>query len=166
MVIWFQEYPSVFCDNLQKVPKEFLKKLNEDLSSNAILSSSSSGDKWQVSVLKKGSQVYMQNGWPKFVTDNSIVHHDVLLFTYHGENCFHVQIFDKNGVEMLCLKETTQDKKGLGTNMPCGNKGFIFTSNETMKTGQKQTATPSLAKKHKERKSSLGKSHEEGKHDV
>ncbi|XP_047151255.1 B3 domain-containing protein REM20-like, partial [Vigna umbellata] len=137
-----------------KVPKVFLKKLNEDLSSNAVLSSSSSGDKWQVSVLKKGNEVYMQNGWPKFVTDSSIVLHDVLLFTYHGENCFHVQIFDKNGVERLCLKETTQEKK----DMPCRNKGFIFTGSETMKTGQKQTATPSLArtKKKKERHFSPG----------
>ncbi|WVZ09464.1 hypothetical protein V8G54_013994 [Vigna mungo] len=78
--------PLISWESAEKVPKEFLKKLNEDLSSNAIISSSSS--------------------------DNSIVSHDVLLFTYHGEYCFHVQIFDKNGVERLCLKETTQDKKG------------------------------------------------------
>ncbi|KAG2401665.1 uncharacterized protein HKW66_Vig0192990 [Vigna angularis] len=45
--------------------------------------------------------------------------------------------------------------------MPCGNKGFIFTGSETMKTGQKQTATPSLAKKNKERKFSPEKSHQE-----
>ncbi|WVZ18550.1 hypothetical protein V8G54_005872 [Vigna mungo] len=46
------EYPSVFCDNLQKVPMEFLKKLNEDLSSNAVISSSSSGAKWQALLVK------------------------------------------------------------------------------------------------------------------
>ncbi|WVZ11022.1 hypothetical protein V8G54_015552 [Vigna mungo] len=37
----------------------------------------------------------------------------------------------------------------------------VFTGSETMKTGQKQTATPSLAKKNKERKFSPRKSHQE-----
>lgn len=54
----------------------------------------------------------MQNGWPKFVTDNSIVLHDVLLFTYHGENCFHVQIFYKNEWRGYALKKQHKEKKG------------------------------------------------------
>jgi len=95
---------------LQKVPKEFLKHLDEDSSSNAVLSGPSSGEQWQVSVLKKGNDVYMQNGWPEFVTDNLVVLNEFLLFTYHGDNCFHVQIFGKNGLERLCLRETRQEQ--------------------------------------------------------
>ena len=101
----------MFCDNLQKLPKEFLKHLNEDLSSNAVLIGPSSGSQWQVSVLKKGNDTYMQNGWPQFVTDNSVVLNEFLLFTYHGDNCFHVQIFGMNGLERLCLKETSQEQE-------------------------------------------------------
>ncbi|KAL9296470.1 hypothetical protein ACSQ67_022366 [Phaseolus vulgaris] len=93
---------------LQKVPEGFLKHLNEDLP-NAVLVSPT-GDNWQITILKKGNNMYMQNGWPQFLTDNSVMLDDFLLFTYHGGNCFHVQIFGKNGLERLCFKQTRQDQ--------------------------------------------------------
>ena len=101
--------PSVLCHNLQKVPEEFLKHLNKDLWSNSVLIGPS-GDKWQVTILKKGNNVYMDNGWSQFLKDNSVVLDEFLLFTYHGGNCFYVQIFGGNGLERLCLKETRQEQ--------------------------------------------------------
>ena len=83
--------------------------MNEDLSSNAVLIGPS-GDKWQVTILKKGNNVYMNNGWSQFLKDNSVVLDEFLLFTYHGGNCFYVQIFGGNGLERLCLKETRQEQ--------------------------------------------------------
>ncbi|XP_047151257.1 putative B3 domain-containing protein Os03g0621600 [Vigna umbellata] len=93
---------------LQKVPEGFLKHLNEDFQ-NAVLIGPS-GDNWQVTILKKGNNIYLYNGWPQFLTDNSVMLDDFLLFTYHGGNCFHVQIFGKNGLERLCFKQTRQDQ--------------------------------------------------------
>ncbi|KAG4939130.1 hypothetical protein JHK86_045271 [Glycine max] len=96
-----------FCHNLQKVQKEFLEHLNEDLSSNVVLIGPS-GDQWQVTILKKGNNVYTKNGWSQFLKDNSVVLDEFLLFTYHEGNRFHqfnVQIFGGNGLERLCLKE-------------------------------------------------------------
>lgn len=85
-----------------------MKHLNEDFQ-NAVLIGPS-GDNWQVTILKKGNNIYMHNGWPQFLTDNSVMIDDFLLFTYHGGNCFHVQIFGKNGLERLCFKQTRQDQ--------------------------------------------------------
>jgi len=106
--MWYSFKSSVLCHNLQKVPEGFLKHLNEDLP-NAVLVSPT-GDNWQITILKKGNNMYMQNGWPQFLTDNSVMLDDFLLFTYHGGNCFHVQIFGKNGLERLCFKQTRQDQ--------------------------------------------------------
>ncbi|KAG5099812.1 hypothetical protein JHK82_044864 [Glycine max] len=93
--------------NYKKVQKEFLEHLNEDLSSNVVLIGPS-GDQWQVTILKKGNNVYTKNGWSQFLKDNSVVLDEFLLFTYHEGNRFHqfnVQIFGGNGLERLCLKE-------------------------------------------------------------
>jgi len=98
----------VLCHNLQKVPEGFLKHLNEDFQNAVFIGPS--GDNWQVTILKKGNNIYMHNGWPQFLTDNSVMLDDFLLFTYHGGNCFHVQIFGKNGLERLGFKQRRQDQ--------------------------------------------------------
>lgn len=93
----------VFCwHNLQKVPPEFLKYLEEDFSANLILIGSS-GYQWQVTIFK-GEKVYMQNGWPQVLTDNSVKSKELLLFTYNGQNRFLVQFFSSNGCERQCTK--------------------------------------------------------------
>lgn len=63
------------------------------------------GEKWKVSILKEGNELYMQNGWKKFLKDNSVVHDEFLLFTYDGEKRFEVQIFGKNGIERPYVKK-------------------------------------------------------------
>ncbi|KAK7404472.1 hypothetical protein VNO78_05390 [Psophocarpus tetragonolobus] len=94
---------------LLKVPKKFLKQLNEDLSDNVIFIGPF-GDQWQVTILKKEKDVYMQNGWLQFLKDNLVDFDEMLFFTYYGGNCFHVQIFGTNGLDRLYLKETTQEE--------------------------------------------------------
>lgn len=82
--------------------------MNENLSSNDAIVIGSSGEQWQITLLKKGNCLYMQNGWPQFLRDNSVNLYEFLLFTYHGGNLFQVQIFGKNGCERLYLNETRQ----------------------------------------------------------
>ncbi|KAK7312383.1 hypothetical protein VNO77_36192 [Canavalia gladiata] len=115
--------PCVLCHNLQKIPPQFLKHFNKNLSSNAILIGPS-GDQWQVAIFKKGNDIYLLKGWSQFLTDNSVKFDEFLLFTYHGENFFQVQIFGKNGCERLYLKETRQEarrKKGRPTKTSFGS---------------------------------------------
>ncbi|RDX70698.1 B3 domain-containing protein, partial [Mucuna pruriens] len=174
---------------LLKVPETFLKHLNEDVSGNIAVLIGPSGDQWQVTILKKGNDMYMQNGWPQFLSDNSVMLDEFLLFTYHGGNCFHVQIFCKNGCERPCLIETSQEqaatpslartkkstqrktfagsflhesKKFCQEDLPFSNKGSFSNGRETKKTRQKQaSATPSLARtnKSKQRKTCAGSFH-------
>ncbi|XP_020217080.1 B3 domain-containing protein Os01g0723500 isoform X3 [Cajanus cajan] len=170
---------------LLKVPKEFLKHLNEDLSSDAILIGTSGGQ-WQVTILKKGNEIYMQNGWPQFLTDNSVVLDEFLLFRYLGDKCFHVQIFGKNGCERPCLTETRQEeaatpslvrteksrqRKTSSGSFLHGSKScqedMPFNNKDTLSNGcfreirQEQTATPCLerAEKCKQQKTFAGSLH-------
>lgn len=66
----------------------------------------SSGEKWQVSILKKENNMYLQNiGWEKFMKDNSVMNEEFLVFTYNGENRFQVKIFGRNGLERPSFKK-------------------------------------------------------------
>lgn len=102
-----------FCHDLQKIPPNFLKYLDENMR-NAILTGSS-GDQWQVTVLKNGNDKYLQNGWPQFVRDNSVMHQEFLLFTYNGENRFQVQIFRRNGCERPSSKKLKLKQEAAAT---------------------------------------------------
>ncbi|KAG4979582.1 hypothetical protein JHK82_032836 [Glycine max] len=148
---------------LLKVPEEFLKHLNEDLWSNEVLIGPS-GDKWLVTIWKKGNDVYMKNGWSLFLKDNSVVLDEFFLFTYHGGNCFHVQIFGGNGLERLCLEETRQEQAAIPQffDLPFSNNASLFDGYEIKKTRQEQASIPSLARtknKSKQRKTSAGSLH-------
>lgn len=95
------------CDNLQKVPPKIVMKLGEELRKNeSIILIGSSGEKWQVSILKNENDMYLQNiGWEKFMKDNSVKNYEFLCFTYNGENRFKVQIFGRNGLERPSFKK-------------------------------------------------------------
>ncbi|KAK7257898.1 hypothetical protein RIF29_32211 [Crotalaria pallida] len=96
--------------NLQHmiIPPEFVEYLDKEYFSRHLILTSPSGNQWQVTVLKKEDDIYMQNGWPKFLRDNMVEPHQLLLFTYDGENRFHVQIFGINGCEKLNTKKAGQ----------------------------------------------------------
>ena len=66
----------------------------------------SSGEKWEVKILKKGNDIYLRNfGWQKFQKDNSVGLEEFLIFTSIGENMFKVEIYGKNGLEKPCFKK-------------------------------------------------------------
>ncbi|KAL2328894.1 hypothetical protein Fmac_022321 [Flemingia macrophylla] len=152
--------------NLLKVPEDFLKNLSEDFSGDAILVGTSGGQ-WQATILKKGNDTYMQNGWPQFLTDNSVILDEFLLFRYLGDNCFQVQIFGKNGCERPCLIETRQEeaatpsfvrtesrqrKTSFGSflhGFKSCHEGTTSRGCKTKKARHKQAATPSLVRTNK-----------------
>ena len=71
----------------------------------------SSGEKWEVSILKKGNDIYLQIGWQKFLIDNKVMLEELLVFTYDGENKFQAQIFGKNGLERPCFKNVQEQEE-------------------------------------------------------
>ncbi|KAJ0081075.1 hypothetical protein Patl1_10494 [Pistacia atlantica] len=48
-----------------------------------------------------GNYVFLADGWPEFVKDNSLKIKDSLLFQHDGNMLFSVMIFDANGVERI-----------------------------------------------------------------
>ncbi|KAK7257899.1 hypothetical protein RIF29_32212 [Crotalaria pallida] len=91
--------------HMQIIPPEFVKYLGNDYFSRHLILIGPSGDQWQVTCFKKEDNIFMQNGWPKFLRDNMIEPHQLLLFTCDGENRFRVQIFGINGCERLNTKK-------------------------------------------------------------
>ncbi|CAK8575782.1 unnamed protein product [Lathyrus sativus] len=107
-----QDKPSFFAIikenfNQLKVPQKIVMNLGEELwNKELIILIGSSGEKWQVSILKKGNDMYLQNtGWEQFMKDNSVVNEEFLVFTYNGENMFHVKFFGRNGLERPSFKK-------------------------------------------------------------
>lgn len=59
-----------------------------------------SGGAWQVTLSRwSRSDLYIEDGWQKFVKEHSLQEYDFLLFRYDGDNRFTVQIFDKTACE-------------------------------------------------------------------
>lgn len=101
-----------FGHNLQKVPPEIVTDLGEELWKNTfMILVGSSGEKWEVSILKKGNDIYLQIGWQKFLIDNKVMLEELLVFTYDGENKFQGQIFGKNGLERPCFKNVPEQEE-------------------------------------------------------
>ncbi|KAJ1410455.1 DNA-binding barrel domain superfamily [Sesbania bispinosa] len=95
-----------------KVPPEFHKYLDEEfmmMSWRKAILSCPSNEQWEVTVLKKGNDIYIEDGWAKFLMDNLVAMDEFLLFTYNGENHFQVQIFGKDGCERVNFRQQAQN---------------------------------------------------------
>ncbi|AES89038.1 putative transcription factor B3-Domain family [Medicago truncatula] len=109
-----QDKPSFFAiikegfnTKCMKVPPKIVMDLGEEFWKKAsIILVCSSGEKWEVKILKKANDIYVRNfGWQKFLKDNSVGLEEFLVFTYIGENLFNVEIYGKNGLEKPCFKK-------------------------------------------------------------
>ncbi|XP_058735109.1 B3 domain-containing protein At5g18000-like [Vicia villosa] len=155
-----QDKPSFFAIikgniNQMKVPQKIVVNLGEELRKNeSIILIGSSGEKWQVSIMKNENDMYLQNiGWEKFMKDNSVKNYEVLCFTYNGENRFKVQIFGKNGLERPSFKKaevtaeaptTVKRKRGRA-----GLKKEEEVAAEDQSAVKKKRGRPSLKKEEK-----------------
>ncbi|KAF3435672.1 hypothetical protein FNV43_RR22763 [Rhamnella rubrinervis] len=62
------------------------------------------GCSWNAKVSETSSSgIFIEDGWHQFLKDNSLGNNEFLLFTYEGNMCFNVQIFEVNGCERLNL---------------------------------------------------------------
>ncbi|KAF5190525.1 B3 domain-containing protein, partial [Thalictrum thalictroides] len=60
-----------------------------------------SGNHWDVKLCRREDSTFLQDGWQNFVRDHCLGNYEVLVFSYDGDMCFDVQIFDKTGCEKL-----------------------------------------------------------------
>ncbi|KAJ0112374.1 hypothetical protein Patl1_01137 [Pistacia atlantica] len=107
----------IICDDeperMKKFPRQFLKHISKELSDTATLRVVSGG-LWRVKVKTIGNDVFMEDGWPIFVRDNSLRIKDFLLFHYEGKMLFSVTIFYPNGVERIGTSSIRMPQESAG----------------------------------------------------
>ncbi|KAJ0054390.1 hypothetical protein Pint_01106 [Pistacia integerrima] len=107
----------IICDDeperMKKFPRQFLKYISKELSDTATLRVVSGG-LWRVKVKTIGNDVFMEDGWPEFVRDNSLRIKDFLLFHYEGKMLFSVTIFYPNGVERIGTSSIRMPQESAG----------------------------------------------------
>ncbi|XP_078151451.1 uncharacterized protein LOC144546777 [Carex rostrata] len=109
-----------------KIPPNFVKNLQEDMTTKASSSSDAptmtasiegpTGRTWYAEIEKTTTGVFFTRGWSKFVQNHSLKEHELLIFRYNGCMSFTVLIFDKTA----CEKEDSDGGSGSG-----GRKGQL-----------------------------------------
>ncbi|KAI3443889.1 hypothetical protein Pfo_000554 [Paulownia fortunei] len=86
-----------------EIPSAFALSIQEALPDKVVLRHGYN-NLWKVKVAKVGDKLYLQDGWPKFVEDNSIKGGDLLVFEYLSNGLFDTKIHGSSACE----------KKGIG----------------------------------------------------
>ncbi|KAI4295601.1 hypothetical protein L6164_035628 [Bauhinia variegata] len=108
VIVREQEHKSLNLERM-KIPQKFVPYVDKNLSSDASLTGPC-GHHWQVSVCKKGHDIYMVRGWEEFLRDNLVKDGGLLVITYEGETQFSVQFFSSSGLERLFFPEKTDSE--------------------------------------------------------
>ncbi|KAF3328456.1 B3 domain-containing protein [Carex littledalei] len=123
----FERLPWILCGlHTLKIPPNFVKNLQEDMTKKASSSSDPStttasiegptGRTWYAELEKTTTGVFLTTGWSNFARDHSLKEHELLVFRYNGCMSFTVLIFDKTA----CEKEDWDGGSGSG-----GRKGQL-----------------------------------------
>ncbi|OMP02062.1 hypothetical protein COLO4_11372 [Corchorus olitorius] len=86
-------------DGKLEIPKMFIRKYGNDMSSPALLKVPS-GDVWRVELRKRDGKVWFKNGWQEFSNHYSLDEGHFVVFRYEGYCNFHVIIIDSTGTEI------------------------------------------------------------------
>lgn len=83
---------------------------------------------WEVSLRRKGKEIYLQDGWKNFWEDNRLGNTDFLIFWYDGRKSFKVQIFGQNGLERMDYSPNTsvEAASASASRAEIGNGNKIF----------------------------------------
>ncbi|XP_057495735.1 B3 domain-containing protein At5g18000-like [Actinidia eriantha] len=85
-----------------RIPPHFvMQHIANDASNRAVLRGPFGGC-WDVELSKNvKSGMFLGDGWQRFVEAHSLGNNEFLLFTYNGNMCFNVRIFEQNGLERV-----------------------------------------------------------------
>lgn len=105
-IIWNFSFSFSLLLFMKRIPPAFLKHVVHDLTKRATLKlKNSSNCSWTVKVSTTGRDVYLKDGWQKFLRDNSLGDSEFLQFRYVRNMNFIVTIFDKNCVERVNIAD-------------------------------------------------------------
>ncbi|KAL3513056.1 hypothetical protein ACH5RR_025773 [Cinchona calisaya] len=97
---FFKVYLDQLCSTNLRIPPDFVRKFNGDVPRKFTLEGPG-GRSWHIVARKVDGYFFFQEGWAKFVQDNSLEDGDFLTFCYGGCSKFYVKIYGKHG----CRKE-------------------------------------------------------------
>lgn len=103
---------------LQKIPGKFTNKIGNDLRVVASLATPN-GCVWQVGLQKIDNKFWFANGWREFVEHQCIRVGYLLIFTYEGNSCFRVNIFDIASSEIKYQYNTLSSSQGSNYSNRC-----------------------------------------------
>ncbi|KAH7864974.1 hypothetical protein Vadar_000606 [Vaccinium darrowii] len=110
--------PSIIHDNKLKIPGKFTNKIGNDLRVVASLATPN-GCVWQVGLQKIDNKFWFANGWREFVEHQCIRVGYLLIFTYEGNSCFRVNIFDIASSEIKYQYNTLSSSQGSNYSNRC-----------------------------------------------
>uniref|UniRef100_A0A0D3ASD4 TF-B3 domain-containing protein n=1 Tax=Brassica oleracea var. oleracea TaxID=109376 RepID=A0A0D3ASD4_BRAOL len=95
---FFKVFISHFSSDSMLIPISYYDELPRHLPKTVILQGTG-GCLWKVAMRLKQEEeeVYLEQGWPKFVKDNALVDGDFMTFVYNGDNIFEVSIYGLDG---------------------------------------------------------------------
>lgn len=83
---------------LQEIPRAFLKHL-EGKYCGIVLLKGPSGKIWRVEMAEKNNDVFLRQGWQRFLNENFVKVGYCLVFRYYGRCRFSVKILDTSACE-------------------------------------------------------------------
>ena len=104
----------------------------------------SEGKTWVVELEKVHRSVFLTNGWPKFVVENSLREYEFLLFTYNKKMHFMVSVFGWNACEKAVRSSGSGAQATERDIFPSGKRGY--SGDELTNTANNLTHSHSLVK--------------------
>ncbi|KAF7810930.1 transmembrane protein 45B [Senna tora] len=95
--------PTTILDKKLRIPMTFIKDQGDGFSSSSIVTLSDPNlREWKIGLEKSEEEedVWLSEGWEKFMEYYSITKQNILVFRYEGGSKFHVLIFDMSGSEI------------------------------------------------------------------
>ncbi|KAL5790788.1 hypothetical protein ACOSQ2_005676 [Xanthoceras sorbifolium] len=106
--------PTTLQDKKLGIPKTFVKKFGDELSTVATLTVPN-GRVWKVELMKDNRKFWFRDGWHDFVEYHSITAGYFLVFSYGKNSNFHVLIFDLSACEIqypyYCVGQKNDNNK-------------------------------------------------------
>ncbi|KAG2282421.1 hypothetical protein Bca52824_053641 [Brassica carinata] len=110
---FFKVFISHFSSDSMLIPISYYDELPRHLPKTVILQGTG-GCLWKVAMRLKQEEeeVYLEQGWPKFVKDNALVDGDFMTFVYNGDNIFEVSIYGLDGCKQARAMAEEEEEEG------------------------------------------------------
>ncbi|KAJ4871511.1 B3 domain-containing protein [Raphanus sativus] len=123
-------------ESMRAFPYDFMMNVSKEDFSNKMVIRAQWGGSWEVDISKNPRFYYMEkSGWNQFVTDNALGANEFVTFTHKGLMCFDVNIYRKNGKEILVPQKPHTTTPFSGIKKEEGERSYKDVKNEDESMG-------------------------------